>query len=230
MDSSQQTLSAASLAPTDTFVRRHIGPSDADIAEMLSALGLGSLEELSAQTVPASIRLKSPLKLGPPRGEFELLQELKQIASKNKVVKSMIGQGYYDTITPPVIQRNLFEKPGWYTQYTPYQAEIAQGRLEALLNFQTMVADLTALPLANASLLDEGTAAVEAMAMCVSIAEGHRNSFFIANDCHPQTIAVVRTRARSMGIELIVGNPSEISDLKSQIQNLCGVLLQYPTT
>src|SRR5262245_6594030 len=164
------------LSPTDTFVRRHIGPSDDEIREMLATLGLSSLDELTDATVPESIRLQRPLKLGPPRGEHELLVELKQIASQTKVVRSFIGMGYYDTITPPVIQRNILENPGWYTQYTPYQAEIAQGRLEALLNFQTMVSDLTALPLANASLLDEATAAAEAMAMCHSIAGDGSNT------------------------------------------------------
>lgn len=144
---------------TETFVQRHIGPDEKDVAAMLSQLGLGSLDELIEKTVPAAIRLREPLKLGEPRSEMDVLAEMRAIASKNKVVRSFIGQGYYDTFVPPVIQRNILENPGWYTQYTPYQAEIAQGRLEALLNFQTMVADLTALPLANSSLLDEATAA-----------------------------------------------------------------------
>src|SRR5213078_3499885 len=175
------------------------------------------------------------LNLGEPRGELELLQELKAIASKNKVFRSFIGQGYYDTITPPVIQRNILENPGWYTQYTPYQAEISQGRLEALLNFQTMVSDLTALPLANASLLDEATAAAEAMNMCRSIVlerdEGTRPVFFVADDCHPQTIAVCRTRAKSLGIELIVDSPTRITGVSPvQGSKLVGILLQYPTT
>src|SRR5581483_5733101 len=139
------------------------------------------------QTVPAAIRMKKPLPLGEPRGEFEVLADLRAIASRNKVFRSFIGMGYSDTITPPVIQRNILENPGWYTQYTPYQAEIAQGRLEALLNFQTMVGDLTGLPLANASLLDEATAAAEAMNMCHSLHED-RPKFFVARDCHPQTI------------------------------------------
>jgi glycine dehydrogenase len=158
-----------------------------------------------------------------------LLAELKEIASQNRVVRSFIGAGYYDTITPPVVQRNILENPGWYTQYTPYQAEIAQGRLEALLNFQTMVSDLTGLPLANSSLLDEATAAAEAMAMCHSIHEHNRPKFFASSDCHPQTLAVVRTRARSMGIELVICNASEISNLKSQISDFSGILLQLTT-
>ena len=164
------------LGPTDTFVHRHIGPSPAEIDEMLSTLGYSSLEELVDATVPASIRLPKPMTLSGSarggRGEFELLAELREIAQQNKVYRSFIGMGYYDTITPPVILRNILENPGWYTQYTPYQAEISQGRLEALLNFQTMIADLTALPLAGASLLDEGTAAAEAMAMCFAIGGG----------------------------------------------------------
>src|SRR6266581_347442 len=175
------------FAPSDTFVHRHIGPNEAEQKEMLQLLGYSSLEELIDATVPPAIRLKRELKLGPERGEHELLLELAGIAKKNKVFRSFIGQGYYGTITPPLIQRNILENPGWYTQYTPYQAEISQGRLEALLNFQTMVADLTALPLANASLLDEATAAAEAMAMCWSIHEHKRGTFLIAQDCHPQT-------------------------------------------
>ena len=218
------------LFPSDTFVRRHIGPSDEEVREMLAFLGFESLEKLADATVPEAIRLRRPLALGPPRAENELLAELKEIASQNKVLRSFIGQGYYDTITPPVIQRNILENPGWYTQYTPYQAEIAQGRLEALLNFQTMVADLTGLPLANSSLLDEATAAAEAMAMCHAIHDHRRPKFFAAADCHPQTLAVVRTRARSIGIELVVGAASEIPDLKSQISDFSGILLQYPTT
>ncbi len=219
------------LNPSDTFVRRHVGPNAADVQEMLALLGVDSLDELMEQTVPAGIRLPRPLNLGEPRGEFETLAELRGIAEKNQGLRSCIGMGYYDTITPPVIQRNILENPGWYTQYTPYQAEISQGRLEALLNFQTMVADLTSLPLANASLLDEGTAAAEAMAMCRSIADSKKHVFFVSADCHPQTIAVVRTRATSLGIEIIIGDDEEIRNPKSQIPNsLCGVLLQYPTT
>jgi glycine dehydrogenase len=216
------------LGPTDTFVRRHIGPNAQDVAEMLQLLGVSSLDELIDQTVPPAIRLKRPLKLGEPRGEFEVLQELKQIASQNKVFRSFIGMGYHDTITPPVIQRNILENPGWYTQYTPYQAEIAQGRLEALLNFQTMVSDLCALPLANASLLDEATAAGEAMSMCRGIAaDDRKDAFFVSKDCHPQTIAVVQTRAKSQGIECVVGDERSIDFASGRF---CGVLVQYPTT
>src|SRR6202007_846843 len=168
--------------------------------------------------------------LGEPRAEHELLLELKAIASKNKIRRSYIGMGYYDTITPPVIQRNILENPGWYTQYTPYQAEIAQGRLEALLNFQTMVSDLTGLPLAGASLLDEATAAAEAMAMCYAIGGGHegaRQRFFVDEGGHPPTIAGVQTRARSMGSKVTVGDPRTEPDGAG---DLCGILVQYPAT
>ena len=217
-------INASILKPSDTFVRRHIGPSPEDVQEMLQAIGADSLEQLVEQTVPASIRLNRALNLGEPRGEHELLAELKAMASKNKIFRSYIGTGYSDTIVPPVIQRNILENPGWYTQYTPYQAEISQGRLEALLNFQTMIADLTGLPLANASLLDEGTAAAEAMAMCWAISDHKRNTFVISEDCHPQTIAVVETRAKSLGIRLIVASEPEITS------DVCGILVQYPTT
>jgi glycine dehydrogenase len=215
------------LDPTDTFVHRHIGPSDDDIQQMLATLGYDSLDGLVKDTVPAAIRLNRPLNLGPPRGEHELLAELRVIASKNQVHRSLIGMGYYDCIVPPVILRNILENPGWYTQYTPYQAEISQGRLEALINFQTMVADLTGLPLANASLLDEATAAAEAMTMCRRISKSDRNGFFVAADCHPQTIAVVQGRARPLGIAVQVGDVDKV-DFAGQ--NLYGLLLQYPTT
>src|SRR5690606_34541324 len=175
------------LAPSDTFPRRHVGPNAEEIREMLAVLGLDSLDELIDQTVPPGIRLNRPLKLegldDRPRGEAETLAWLKSIVSKNVVKRSLIGMGYAGTITPPVIQRNILENPGWYTQYTPYQAEISQGRLEALLNFQQMVADLTGLPLANASMLDEATAAAEGMAMAKSIAGGgaKKNTFLVAD-------------------------------------------------
>jgi len=221
----------ALLEPGDVFERRHIGPSDDEIAEMLRRLGYPSLDALADDTVPAAIRLEQPLALsgleGPPPGEFALLERLHAMASKNRVVRSCIGMGYSDVIVPPVIQRNIFENPGWYTQYTPYQAEISQGRLEALLNFQTMIADLTGLPVANASLLDEATAAAEALGMCVAIARGRKRGFFAAADCHPQTLGVLRTRAHALGIELHVGTLDAI-DFKAQ--DLCGVLLQYPST
>ncbi len=215
------------LQPSDTFARRHIGPQEADIRPMLAAIGCGSIEELIAQTIPAGIRLRRPLKLGPPRGEHELLAELRAIAAQNRPLRSLIGMGYSGTITPPVILRNILENPGWYTQYTPYQAEIAQGRLEALLNFQTLVTDLTGLPLANASLLDEATAAAEAMTMCHRIDRGRRHTFFVAADCHPQTLAVVQTRARPLGIRVLVGDATRIG---LDDADLFGVLLQYPNT
>ncbi len=225
--SSDAAMASSLLSASDTFVRRHIGPSTADVHEMLEILGYDSLDELAEATVPAAIRIERPLQINEPRAEFELLGALKKMAAKNKVHRSMIGMGYYDTITPPVILRNIMENPGWYTQYTPYQAEIAQGRLEALINFQTMVSDLTGLPLANASLLDESTAAAEAMAMCRSLSEGKRNVFFVARDCHPQTIAVVMARAEAQGIECIIGDVEAV-DFKQW--NLAGVLVQYPTS
>jgi glycine dehydrogenase len=215
------------LLPSDTFVHRHLGPSDAEVAAMLAALGLSSLDELMAQTVPDAIQLGRRLDLGPPRGEHELLAELKGIASRNVVARSLIGMGYYDTIVPPVIQRNILENPGWYTQYTPYQAEIAQGRLEALINFQTMVADLCGMPLANASVLDEATAAAEAMNMAWNIARTRKLGFFVAETCHPQTIAVLQTRAEPLGIQVHVGDP-ETADFVGQ--DLFGILVQYPDT
>ncbi len=222
---------AAELAPGDVFEHRHIGPSDGEIAEMLQRVGCASLDELADDTVPAAIRLAQPLRLtgleGLPPGEFQLIQELRKIASRNRVVRSCIGMGYADAIVPPVIQRNILENPGWYTQYTPYQAEISQGRLEALLNFQTMIADLTGLPLANASLLDEATAAAEALGMCVAIARGRKRGFFAAADCHPQTLGVLRTRARSLGIELHEGS---VDAIDFDAWDLCGILLQYPAT
>jgi glycine dehydrogenase len=220
-------VNRSALTHTDTFVRRHVGPDGSEVRRMLDALGYGSLDELIDATVPASIRLERPLALGPERSEYELLAELRELARRNKVFRSFIGMGYHDCIVPPVVQRNVLENPGWYTQYTPYQAEIAQGRLEALLNFQTVVIDLTALPIANASLLDEGTAAAEAMAMSYHVAGGpERNAFFVASDCHPQTIEVVKTRARSRGIDVVVGDPDAF-DFSTPV---FGVLLQYPAT
>ena len=222
------TDTAPALSPSDTFFHRHIGPSAADIRQMLELLGYDSLEDLAEATVPAAIRMKKPLAIGEPRGEHELLVELKEMASKNKVMRSLIGMGYYDTITPPVILRNIMENPGWYTQYTPYQAEIAQGRLEALINFQTMVSDLTGLPLAGASLLDESTAAAEAMAMCVHLGDDKKQTFIVADDCHPQTIAVVQARAKAQGINCVIRTMG-VSPMTS-LEGVAGILIQYPTT
>jgi len=216
-----------SLRHPDSFASRHIGPDDASTAEMLRALGLKSLEELVAQTVPAPLRTWRPLNLPAARGEHELLRDLGKIAARNEVWRSLIGMGYHDCLTPPVIQRNILENPGWYTQYTPYQAEISQGRLESLLNFQTMVADLTGLPISNASLLDEATAAAEAMHLCQAVkgSEG-KNAFFISELCHPQTIAVVQTRAKPLGIEVVVGSHEGRKDWAK----FFGMVVQYPAT
>ncbi len=190
----------------------------------LSAVGAASLDDLIDQTVPASIRQKD--KLGwAPLSEHGLLARMRAVAAKNRVMTSLIGQGYYGTVTPPAIQRNIFENPAWYTAYTPYQPEIAQGRLEALLNFQTMVCDLTGLPVANASLLDEGTAAAEAMAMAERVAKAKGRGFFVDRGCHPQTIQVIRTRAAPLGIEVIVGAPEEMA-----VEGLFGAVFQYPGT
>ncbi|HEU0029465.1 MAG TPA: aminomethyl-transferring glycine dehydrogenase [Kofleriaceae bacterium] len=216
------------LAPSDTFAPRHIAPSETEIAEMLAALGYKSLADLAAATVPASIRLARPLQLGEPLGEHELIEELKNLAADNQVFRSFIGQGYYDTITPAVILRNVLENPGWYTQYTPYQAEISQGRLEALVNFQTMIEDLTGLPMANASLLDEATAAAEAMNMCVERVDRKRPVFWVQAETHPQTIAVMATRAEPMGVQLRVGTAAEIEAALGA--DVAGILLSYPTT
>ncbi|MCZ6597104.1 MAG: glycine dehydrogenase (aminomethyl-transferring), partial [Planctomycetota bacterium] len=177
------------LRPTDTFPRRHIGPDESEVRAMLDVLGFGSLDELVERTLPAAIRSQEPLpsfSAGEPRGEHEFLRELRSLARENRVFRSYIGLGYHGTIVPPVVQRNVLENPGWYTQYTPYQAEISQGRLEALLVVQTVIADLTGLPLANASLLDEATAAAEAMSLCHRMLRGKRDAFFVSADCHPQ--------------------------------------------
>jgi glycine dehydrogenase len=214
-----------SLSHPDSFVRRHIGPRKEDAQVMLQSVGYSSLDALINEAVPAQIQLNRPLNLPPARTEYETLAALKDIASQNQVFRSFIGMGYYDCITPPVIQRNLLENPGWYTQYTPYQAEIAQGRLEALLNFQTLVIDLTGLPVANASLLDEGTAAAEAMTLCHGLNE-NRDLFFVSADCHPQTIDVVKTRAEPIGIKIIIG---DFRTFQFNEQTF-GALVQYPNT
>ncbi|MEO6149286.1 MAG: aminomethyl-transferring glycine dehydrogenase [Mucilaginibacter sp.] len=209
----------------EKFQSRHIAPDGADTAEMLKTIGVNSLDELIEQTVPAQIRLKKPLNLPPAKSEFDYLNTLKQTASKNKVFKSFIGQGYYDVIVPGVIQRNILENPGWYTQYTPYQAEIAQGRLQALLNFQTMVIDLTGMEIANASLLDEGTAAGEAMFMQYSLRKNAAaNKFFVSDEIFAQTIDILKTRAQPYGIELVTGDHTtvELAD------DMFGAIVQYP--
>ncbi|MHA7885787.1 aminomethyl-transferring glycine dehydrogenase [Roseicyclus sp.] len=210
--------------PTDFANRRHIGPSPAEIAEMLTVVGAASVDELMDQTLPASIRQAVPLDWA-PMSEAELMAHMRGIAAKNKPMVQMIGQGYSGTHTPPAIQRNVLENPAWYTAYTPYQPEIAQGRLEALLNFQTMVADLTGLEIANASLLDEATACAEAMVMAERVAKSKARAFFIDENCHPQNIAVMKTRAEPLGIEVIVGAP-EALDPKA----VFGAIFQYPGT
>ena len=213
--------------PSGEFVRRHIGPDESQIQHMLKTLGFESLEAFTRSVVPTSIYFDRALDLPQAKSETASLEELRGLANQNRVAKSFLGMGYSDCFTPGVIQRNILENPGWYTQYTPYQAEIAQGRLEALLNFQTMVADLTGMDLANASLLDEGTAAAEAMGMLWSMRENAAaKKFFIAQDCHPQTIAVAVTRAESFGIQTVIGDPAKTS-LTSEF---FGGLLSYPTT
>jgi len=216
------------LKPIDTFARRHLGPQGADIQHMLDAIGVNSLDEMIDQTIPKGIRLDRPLNLPDAVSESAALEHLREIANQNSVFKSFIGMGYYDTIVPQVIQRNILENPGWYTQYTPYQPEIAQGRLEALLNFQTMVIDLTGLDIANASMLDEATAAAEAMTLCLGARsrKSTANLFFVSELCHPQTVNVVQTRAEPLGVEVVVGNHEQY-DFS---QETFGVLLQYPTT
>ena len=225
-----------SLNFADTFVDRHVGPRLEDIESMLEKVGYASFDELIEDALPASIRYYQPLNLGKPQTESEMLADLRQIAAQNQVSRSFIGMGYYNCITPPVIQRNILENPGWYTAYTPYQAEIAQGRLEALLNFQTMIIDLTGLPIANASLLDESTAAAEAMGMCLAASKRGTSksrsedsacgTFFVSETCHTQTIGVLKTRAEPLGIELLIGDHrTAVFDTP-----LLGALVQYPAS
>ena len=210
------------------FSSRHIGPTTAEEEMMLKLIGVKSLSELIDKTVPANIRNNEALNIPDAMSEAEYLQHIKTIGSKNIVAKNYIGQGYYGTFTPSVILRNIFENPGWYTQYTPYQAEIAQGRLESLLNFQTMVSDLTGLPIANASLLDEATAAAEAMAMFFNALNKQDNierpKFFVDKECFPQTIDLLYTRANPIGIEIVLGNTEDVV-LNS---TYFGALVQYP--
>jgi len=216
------------LLPADRFVKRHIGPRSHDVSAMLAEMGLDSLDELVEQAIPAAIRMDGLLNLDPPRSEQAVLEELRELAGRNKIYRSYIGMGYYDTILPPVIQRNILENPGWYTAYTPYQPEISQGRLEALINFQTMVCDLTGMEIANASLLDEGTAAAEAMTLCqrARLRNSKANVFFVSELVHPQTLAVVRTRAEPLGIKVVVGRHEEYDFAEPTF----GVLVQYPAT
>ncbi len=222
------------IEPTDAFAARHIGPDADEESAMLRELGVATLDRLIDETVPAGIRFSGTLDLPAPVGEAQVLDELRALAGKNRVWKSYIGMGYADCFTPPVIQRNILENPGWYTAYTPYQAEISQGRMEALLNFQTMVGDLTGLPIANASLLDEATAAAEAMHMLHDVApamakdgDGAPDVFLVSDSCHPQTIDVVRTRAKPLGIEVRVG---EAAGFDFSGGRVFGVLVQYPAT
>src|SRR3989440_4240679 len=212
------------IDPT-SFARRHIGPNEDEVRAMLREVGFESLDTLVEAAVPKNIRLDRELNLPESKSEMEALDELRAISRKNKIARSFIGCGYSDCITPPVIQRNILENPGWYTAYTPYQAELAQGRLEALLNFQTMITDLTGLEIANASLLDEATAAAEAMALCHAVVP-NRKTFFVADNCHPQTIAVVQTRAKPLGITIKIGDYSRFKF----DDNIFGALVQYPAT
>ncbi|WP_126974781.1 aminomethyl-transferring glycine dehydrogenase [Frigidibacter oleivorans] len=217
-------VSPSTYDPYDFANRRHIGPSPAEMEEMLAVVGVPTLDALIEETVPAALRQAEPLDWA-PLAEHELLARMRAVAAKNRVMASLIGQGYHGTVTPPAIQRNILENPAWYTAYTPYQPEIAQGRLEALLNYQTMVSDLTGLPVANASLLDEGTAAAEAMAMAERVAKSKARAFFVEDSCHPQTIAVLRTRALPLGIEVVVGPASALDPAA-----VFGALFQYPGT
>src|SRR3984957_10027261 len=212
------------IEPAATFARRHIGPSPRDVAAMLETVGAASLGELMAQTLPSSIRQEKPLDIGTPLSETEALSHMRELASRNQVFTSLIGQGYSGTVLPAVIQRNILENPAWYTAYTPYQPEISQGRLEALFNFQTMICDLAGLDVANASLLDEATAAAEAMALAERAAPAKAKSFFVDHEVHPQTLAVLRTRAEPLGWKLITGDPA--TDLAHA--EVFGGLLQYP--
>lgn len=220
------TAPLEALEQNDDFVGRHIGPDETEVAAMLEAIGESSLESLIDKAVPVAIRSGAALDLPPSRSEQDVLGELRSIASQNQVLRSMIGMGYYDCITPSVIMRNVMENPGWYTAYTPYQPEISQGRLEALINYQTMISDLTGMEIANASLLDEATAAAEAMTMCRRVGRSKSNAFFVSEDCHPQTIDVVKTRAEPLGISVIVGDHRD----GLPEDEVFGMLLQYPST
>ena len=207
------------------FIRRHIGPSIADQKEMLNELDFQDIEQLMKATLPGNIKLDLPLELPAPVSEQRTLAKLRTFADRIKPTRSLIGTGYYPTITPSVIQRNILENPAWYTAYTPYQPEISQGRLEALLNFQTMVCDLTGMEMANASLLDEATAAAEAMVFCHKITKSQSDVIFVSNSCHPQIIDVIQTRAEPIGIRVVIGDEQE-----NLLNQAFAVLLQYPST
>ncbi|MCC5606439.1 aminomethyl-transferring glycine dehydrogenase [Nostoc sp. CHAB 5834] len=226
LKSNEQQVLDEKSQKLSSFVPRHIGPNSDDIQLMLQVLGFTSLDALINQTVPQAIRLKQPLKLPEAESEYAALTSLKKVAAKNQVFRSYIGMGYYDSITPPVIGRNILENPGWYTAYTPYQPEIAQGRLEALLNFQTLIIELTGLEIANASLLDEATAAAEAMSLSYGVCKNQANAYFVSRDCHPQTIDVLQTRAQPLGIKIIVGD-HQTFDFD---QPIFGAVLQYPAS
>ncbi|MEC7471500.1 MAG: glycine dehydrogenase, partial [Pseudomonadota bacterium] len=223
---SNASISLAQLEQKNAFVRRHIGPGEDEIQSMLEKVGASSLDDLMSQTVPKGICLDKPIEVGEGATEVEALAALKATAAKNKVYRSFIGMGYYDTHVPNVILRNVLENPGWYTAYTPYQPEIAQGRLEAILNFQQLTIDLTGLELASASLLDEGTAAAEAMALAKRVSKNKKaNLFFVADDVHPQTLDVVETRAEMFGFGIITGPAEQAAE-----HDVFGALLQYPGT
>ncbi|MEO1763913.1 MAG: aminomethyl-transferring glycine dehydrogenase [Cyanobacteria bacterium J06629_18] len=224
--SSDEQALASEVNSVTSFAERHIGPSSDDVSKMLKILGFDNLEQLIDKAVPQTIRSEGSLKLPSAQSEYAALASLKEIAEKNQVFRSFIGMGYYDCITPGVIQRNILENPGWYTAYTPYQPEIAQGRLEALLNFQTVITDLTGLEIANASLLDEATAAAEAMSMSYGVCKNKADTFFVSQECHPQTIAVLQTRAEPLGIKIVVGNHKTF-DFS---QPIFGAIVQYPAT
>jgi glycine dehydrogenase len=229
LEASANTTEATPASVSEAFARRHIGPSAPDVAAMLQTIGAGSVEELIAQAVPASILSPGQLTFGPALTEIQTIAYMRSVAAKNKVLTSLIGQGYYGTVTPAVIQRNILENPAWYTAYTPYQPEISQGRLEAIINFQTMVADLTGLDIANASLLDEATAAAEAMAMAkrgAKASAAKQNSFFVDRNCHSQTIAVLETRSKPLGWTLVIGDPS----IDLEPEKIFGAIFQYPGT
>ncbi|MFN9819739.1 MAG: glycine dehydrogenase, partial [Akkermansiaceae bacterium] len=215
------------MAATSSFLARHIGPSESEKSEMLKQVGHGTLDELISEAVPAGIRMEGELNLPPALSENEALAWLRAWMSQNQVLKSFIGQGYYGTLTPGVILRNILENPGWYTAYTPYQAEIAQGRLEALLNFQTLITDLSGLDVANASLLDEGTAAAEAVTLALS-GKPKGKTVFISDRCHLQTIDVVQTRCEPLGLDVIVGDWQNFDPATAD--NLFAVIVQYPDT